>query len=132
MRQVHLAGEKLFVDYCGQTIPVIDQSTGEVHACQVFVAVLGASNYTYAEATYTQGIPDWIGSHVRTLEFIGGVPEILVPDNLLSGITRACRYEPGINRTYQELAVHDGAAVIPARVKKPNDKAKVEAGVQLV
>jgi len=96
------------------------------------VAVLGASNYTYAEATYTQGLPDWIGSHVRTLEFIGGVVEILVPDNLLSGVTKACRYEPGINRTYQELAVHYGAAVIPARVKKPKDKAKVEAGVQLV
>lgn len=132
MRQVHLAGEKLFVDYCGQTVPVIDQSSGEVHACQVFVAVLGASNFTYAEATYTQGLPDWIGSHVRTLEFIGGVPEILVPDNLLSGITKACRYEPGVNRTYQELAVHYGAAVIPARVRKPKDKAKVEAGVQLV
>ena len=132
MRQVHLAGEKLFVDYCGQTVPVIDRSTGEVYDCQVFVAVLGASNYTYAEATYTQGLPDWIGSHVRTLEFIGGVPEILVPDNLLSGVTKACRYEPGINRTYQELAVHYGAAVIPARVRKPKDKAKVEAGVQLV
>ena len=132
MRQVHLAGEKLFVDYCGQTVPVIDRSTGEIYDCQIFVAVLGASNYTYAEATYTQGLPDWIGSHVRTLEFIGGVVEILVPDNLLSGITKACRYEPGINRTYQELAVHYGAAVIPARVKKPKDKAKVEAGVQLV
>ena len=132
MRQVHLAGEKLFVDYCGQTVPVIDQSTGEVHACQVFVAVLGASNFTYAEATYTQSLPDWIGSHVRALEFIGGVPEILVPDNLLSGITKACRYEPGVNRTYQELAVHYGTAVIPARVRKPKDKAKVEAGVQLV
>lgn len=132
MRQVHHAGEKLFVDYCGQTVPVIDKSTGEVYDCQIFVAVLGASNFTYAEATYTQGLPDWTSSHVRALEFIGGVPEILVPDNLLSGITKACRYEPGINRTYQELAVHYGAAVIPARVRKPKDKAKVEAGVQLV
>jgi transposase len=132
MRQVHHAGEKLFIDYCGQTVPVIDKSTGEVQDCQVFVAVLGASNFTYAEATYTQGLPDWIGSHVRALEFIGGVPEILVPDNLLSGITKACRYEPGVNRTYQEMAVHYGAAVIPARVRKPKDKAKVEAGVQLV
>jgi transposase len=132
MRQIHHAGEKLFVDYCGQTVPVIDQSTGEVHACQIFVAVLGASNYTYAEATYTQGLPDWIGSHVRALLFIGGAPELLVPDNLLSGITKACRYEPGVNRTYQELAVHYGAAVIPARVRKPKDKAKVEVGVQIV
>jgi len=132
MRQVHLAGEKLLIDYCGQTVPVIDQSSGEVHACQIFVAVLGASNFTYAEATYTQGLPDWIGSHVRALQFIDGVPEILVPDNLLSGITKACRYEPGVNRTYQELAVHYGAAVIPARVRKPKDKAKVEAGVLLV
>ena len=132
MRQVHYAGEKLFVDYSGQTVPVIDKSTGEIHDCQIFVAVLGASNFTYAEATYTQGLPDWIGSHVRALQFIGGVPEILVPDNLLSGITKACRYEPGVNRTYQELAVHYGAAVIPARVRKPKDKAKVEAGVLLV
>jgi transposase len=132
MRQVHLAGEKLFVDYCGQTVPVIDKSTGEVHNCQIFVAVLGASNYTYAEATYTQSLPDWTGSHVRALTFFGGVPEILVPDNLLSGITKPCRHEPGVNRTYQELAVHYGAAVIPARVRKPKDKAKVESGVSLV
>ncbi len=132
MRQVHYAGEKLFVDYCGQTVPVIDKSTGEIHDSQIFVAVLGASNFTYAEATYTQGLPDWIGSHVRALRFIGGVPEIFVPDNLLSGVTEACRYEPGINRTYQELAVYYGAAVIPARVRKPKDKAKVEAGVLLV
>lgn len=132
MRQVHHAGEKLFVDYCGQTVPIIEKSTGEIHDCQIFVAVLGASNYTYAEATLTQGLSDWIGSHVRALEFLGGVPAILVPDNLLSGISKACRYEPGVNRTYQELAVHYGAAVIPARVRKPKDKAKVEAGVQLV
>ncbi len=132
MRQIHHAGEKLFVDYCGQTVPIINQSTGEVQECQVFVAVLGASNFTYAEATYTQSLPDWIGSHVRALGFIGGVPELLIPDNLLSGITTACRYEPGVNRTYQEMAVHYGAAVIPARVRKPKDKAKVESGVQLV
>jgi transposase len=132
MRQVHLAGEKLFVDYCGQTVPVIGKSTGEIHDCQIFVAVLGASNFTYAEATYTQGLPDWIGSHVRALTFFDGVPELLIPDNLLSGITKACRYEPGVNRTYQALAVHYGAAVIPARVRKPKDKAMVEAGVLLV
>jgi transposase len=132
MRQVHHAGEKLFVDYSGQTVPVIDKTTGEIHECQIFVAVLGASNYTYAEATYTQGLEDWIYSHVRALEFFGGVPEIIVPDNLRSGVTKACRYEPGINRTYQELAVHYGAAVIPTRVRKPKDKAKVEVGVQIV
>jgi transposase len=132
MRQVHRAGEKLFIDYCGQTVPVIDTSTGEVHDCQVFVAVLGASNYAYAEATFTQGLEDWANSHVRTFEFLGGVPEILIPDNLLSGITKPCRYEPGVNRTYQELAVHYGTVVIPARVRKPKDKAKVEAGVQIV
>ena len=132
MRQIHHAGEKLFIDYCGQTVPVIEQSTGEVHDCQVFVAVLGASNFTFAEATYTQSLPDWVGSHVRALEYFGGVTELLIPDNLLSGITKACRYEPGINRTYQELAVHYGAAVIPARVRKPKDKSMVESGVQLV
>lgn len=132
MRQVHRAGEKLFIDYCGQTVPVIDRTTGEVHACQVFVAVLGASNYTYAEATFTQSLPDWIGSHVRAFEFIGGVPELLVPDNLKSGVSRACRYEPDINPTYQDMAVHYNAAVIPSRVRKPKDKAKVEVGVQIV
>lgn len=132
MRQVHRAGEKLFIDYCGQTVPVIDTSTGEVHDCQIFVSVLGASSYAYAEATFTQGLQDWTSSHVRAFEFIGGVPEILIPDNLLSGITKPCRYEPGINRTYQELAVHYATVVIPARVRKPKDKAKVEAGVQVV
>lgn len=132
MRQVHHAGEKLFLDYCGQTVPVIDRSTGEVHACQVFVAVLGASNFTYAEATFTQGLQDWIGSHVRALAFIGGAPEILVPDNLRSGVSKACRYEPDINPTYQAMAVHYGVAVVPSRVRKPKDKAKVEVGVQIV
>jgi transposase len=132
MRQVHRAGEKLFVDYCGHTIPFIDISTGEVRQCQIFVAVLGASNYTYAEATLSQSLPDWIGSHVRTLEFIGGVPELIVPDNLKSGVAKSCRYEPELNPTYQDMAVHYGTAVIPARVRKPKDKAKVEVGVQIV
>ncbi len=132
MRQVHRAGEKVFIDYCGQTVPVIDRTTGEVLACQVFTAVLGASNYTYAEATYTQSLPDWIGAHIRAFAFFGGVPELLVPDNLKSGVTKACRYEPDLNPTYQDMAAHYGVAVIPARVKKPKDKAKVEAGVQVV
>lgn len=132
MRQVHRAGEQCFVDYAGQTVPVVDPRTGEVHAAQVFVAVLGASHYCYAEATMSQTLPDWIGSHVRALEYFGGVPEILVPDNLLSGVTRAHRYEPLLNTTYQDMATHYGVAIVPARVRKPRDKAKVEVAVQLV
>ena len=106
--------------------------TGEIREAQVFVAVLGASNYTYAEATWTQALPDWIGSHQRTFDFLGGVPEVIVPDNLLSGVTKAHRYEPDINPTYQDLATHYGVAVVPARVRRPKDKAKVEVGVQIV
>ena len=130
MRQVHRPGEKLFVDYCGDTVSVVDD--GQVRQAQIFVAVWGASSYTFAEATWSQGLPDWIGSHVRAFEFGGGLTELVVPDNLLSGVTRACRYEPEINPTYQDFAVQYGVAVIPARVRKPRDKAKVEAGVQLV
>jgi transposase len=132
MRQAHLAGEKLFVDYAGPTVPVKNSLTGEIRQVQVFVGVLGASNYTYAEATWTQQLPDWLGSHVRMLEFFGGVPAIVVPDNLKSGVDRACRYEPEINRSYADLAAHYGMAVIPARPYKPQDKAKVEVGVQIV
>ncbi len=132
MRQSHRAGEKLFVDYTGQTVEVIDRSTGELRTAQIFVAVLGASNYTFAEATWTQGLSDWIGSHVRALAYLGGVPEVLVPDNLRSGVSRACRYEPDINPTYAELATHYGVAVVPARVRRPRDKAKVEGGVLVV
>ena len=129
MRQNHKAGEKLFVDYAGQTVPVVNRSTGEIQEAQVFVAVLGASNYTYAEATWTQKLPDWIASHVRTFVFMGGVPELIIPDNLRSGVSSACRYEPDINPTYQEMAGHYSTAVLPARVRKPKDKAKVESGV---
>jgi transposase len=132
MRQDHRAGEKLFVDYAGQTVPVIDRATGEVREAQIFVAVLGASNYTYAEATWTQGLPDWIGSHQRTFHFLGGVPELVVPDNLRSGVSKAHRYEPDTNPTYQDMASHYGVAVLPARVRKPRDKAKVEGGVLVV
>ncbi len=132
LRHEHRAGEKLFVDYAGDTIPVHDPGTGEVRQAAVLVAVLGASNYTFAEATWTQGLADWIGSHLRAFEFFGGLPEIVVPDNLKSGVTRACRYEPDINRTYEEMAAHYGVAVIPARRMKPRDKAKVEAGVLVV
>ena len=129
MRQNHKAGEKLFVDYAGQTMPVVDRSSGEVHEAQIFVAVSGASNYTYAEATATQTLPDWIASHVRAFAFMGGVHELIVPDNLLTGITSPCRYDPEANPTYHDLASHYHAAVMPARVRKPRDKAKVEAGV---
>jgi len=132
MRQEHRGGEKLFVDYAGQTAEVVDRRTGEIRAAQIFVAVLGASSYTYAEATWTQQLPDWIGAHVRTFEFLGGVSELLVPDNLRSGVCKAHRYEPDLNPTYADLASHYGVAVLPARVRKPRDKAKAEAGVLLV
>jgi transposase len=132
LRQEHRAGEKLFVDYAGQTVPVRNPATGEIREAQLFVAVLGASNYTYAEASWTQGLGDWMGSHIRAFEFIDGVTEIVVPDNLKSGVTKACRYEPGVNLTYEEMAHHYGVAVVPARPRKPRDKAKVEAGVLLV
>ncbi|WP_225938434.1 IS21 family transposase [Leptothermofonsia sichuanensis] len=132
MRQVYQGGEKLFVDYCGLTVPVTEADTGEVVEAQIFVACLGASNYTYAEATPTQALPHWIGAHQRTFACLGGVPRVVVPDNLKSGVTDPCRYEPGINRTYQELASHYGVAIIPARPKKPKDKAKVEKAVQEV
>lgn len=132
MRIVHRAGEKLFVDYAGLTVPVFDPRTGAAHPAQIFVATLGASSYTFVEATATQTLPDWISSHVRAFEFFGGVPAIVVPDNLKAGVTAACCYEPDLNPTYQELARHYGVAIIPARVRAPRDKAKVENGVQQV
>ncbi len=125
LRHEHRAGEKLFVDFAGDTIPVHNATTGEVTPAEIFVAVLGASSYTYSEATGTQGLADWIGAHMRTFEFLGGVPEIIVPDNLKSGVTKACRYEPAVNRTYEEMASHYGVAVVPARPMKPRDKAYV-------
>src|SRR5215203_3026265 len=132
LRQVHIAGEKLFVDYAGRTLEVIDTQTGEVHPAQIFVAVLGASNYTYAEATFTQSLPDWIGSHVRAFTYLGGTARQTVSDNLKAGVTKACFYEPMVNRTYADLARHYGTAIVPARPYKPRDKAKVEVGVQVV
>jgi transposase len=132
MRQHHRAGEKTFVDYAGPTVPIINSETGETREAQIFLAVLGASSYTYAEATWTQQLPDWIGSHVRAFIFFGGVTEILVPDNLKSGVNKACRYDPDINPTYLNLANHYGCAVIPARPYRAKDKAKAEAGVLLV
>ena len=131
MRQTHLAGEKLFVDYAGTTLEVIDGATGEVMTAQLFIAALGASNYTYAEATWTQGLADWIGSHTRAFAFFDGVSAMVVSDNLKSGITKACFYEPAVNRTYAEMAAHYDTAVVPARPYKPRDKAKVEVAVQV-
>ena len=132
MRQAHPAGERLFVDYAGQTVEVVDGRTGEVRRAQVFVAAMGASSYTYAEATWTQALPDWIGSHTRALAFFGGVPAQLVPDNLRVGVDRANWYEPGLNRTYLDLATHYGTAILPTRVRRPRDKAKVEVAVLVV
>lgn len=132
MRQEHKAGDKLFIDYAGDTASIIDKNTGELSKAEIFVAVLGASTFTYAEATLTQSLPDWIGSHIRTFEFLGGVPCLLVPDNLRSGITKACRYEPQANATYAELAKHYGTAILPARPAKPRDKAKAENAVLIV
>ncbi|MFU0948927.1 IS21 family transposase [Kluyvera ascorbata] len=132
MRQQHKAGEKCFIDYCGPTVPIVSGSTGEIRQAQIFVAVLGASNYTYAEATLTQSLPDWLHSHVRAFEFFGGTPALLVPDNLKSGVNKACRYEPELNPSYQQLAAHYQLAVMPARPYKPKDKAKAEVGVQVV
>jgi transposase len=132
MRQTHVAGEKLFVDWAGDTVPLFDAATGQERHAHIFVAALGASNYTYAEGRWTEMLPDWIGAHVNALAAIGGVPKALVPDNLKAGITKPSRYEPGINRTYQDLADHYGCVVLPARVMKPRDKAKVEVAVQIV
>lgn len=131
MRQVHRAGEKLFVDYSGKKPRVADPATGELVEVELFVAVLGASSYTYAEATRTQTVADWIGAHVRCFEFLGGVTRDVVPDQLKSGVTKACRYEPAVQRTYEEMAQHYGTTVLPARPAHPRDKAKVERAVQV-
>ncbi len=132
MRQVHRAGERIFVDYSGMRPEIVDPETGEVTAVELFVGALGASGYTYAEATLSQDLPCWIGSHQRMFIFFGGCSSILIPDNLKSGVTKPCRYEPGINRTYEDMASHYGAVVIPARVRKPKDKPKAELSVLLV
>jgi transposase len=132
MRQTHKAGDKLFVDYAGQTVPIVQGDTGEVRFAQIFVAVLGASNYTFAEATWSQGLPDWLASHARALAFIGGVPKLIVPDNLKSGVTKACRYDLDLNPSYQQFGAHYGVAIMPARPRKPQDKAKAEVGVQII
>jgi len=132
LRQRHLAGERMFVDFAGQTVDIIDTATGEVSNAHIFIAVLGASNYTYAEATAGQDLPSWINAHIHAFEYFGGAPQIVVPDNLKAGVTNPCRYEPDINPTYQDLAEHYGTTVIPARPGKPRDKAKVESAVLVV
>ena len=129
MRQEHRAGEKLFVDFAGMTLPIVDPDSGLVWGAQLFVAVLGASSYTYAEAFPSQALPHWIAGHVHAFQALGACPLIIVPDNLKAGVTRAHRYEPDINPTYAEMAAHFGCAVIPARAGKPRDKAKAENGV---
>lgn len=132
MRQEHRAGERIFVDYAGVTVDIVDPTTGGVRAAQICVGVLGASNYTYAEATWTQQRPDWIASHVRMLEYFGGVTALIIPDNLRSGVTSASYYAPEINATYADFATHYGTAILPTRVAAPRDKAKVETAVQIV
>jgi transposase len=133
MRQTHAAGERLFVDYAGDGVPVvIDRLTGEIRMAQIFVAVLGASSFTFAKATWTQALPDWIDAHVRTFEAIGGVPELVVPDNAKTAVVKASFYDPQVNRTYAEMAAHYQTAILPARPRKPRDKAKVEQAVLIV
>ena len=133
MRQTHAAGERLFVDYAGDGVPVvIDRLTGEIRKAQIFVAVLGASSFTFAHASWTQALPDWIDAHVRALEVIGGVPHLLVPDNTKTAVIKACLYDPQVNRTYAEMAAHYDAAILPARPRRPRDKAKVEQAVLIV
>jgi transposase len=133
MRQTHLGGDKLFVDYAGDTMPVIvDRLTGEIRQAQIFVAVMDASNFSDAEATWTQGLADWIGAHTRAFAAIDGVPNLIVPDNAKVAVIKACLYDPQVNRTYAEMAAHYDTAILPTRPRKPRDKAKVEAGVLIV
>jgi len=129
MKQTYQAGEKMFIDYAGTTMPITNSKTGEIRSVQIFIGVLGQSNYTYIEATESQSSKDFINSHINAFKFFGGCPKILVPDNLKSGVTATCKYEPSINKSYRAMADHYGAVVVPARVRKPKDKAKVEGGV---
>lgn len=133
MRQTHLGGEKLFVDYAGDTVPVIvDRHSGEVRLAHIFVAVMGGSSLSFACATWTETLPDWIDAHVQAFAFFGGAPRLLVPDNLKAAVIKACFYDPQVNRTYGEMAAHYGTALLPARPRRPRDKAKVEAAVGII
>ncbi|WP_426749853.1 IS21 family transposase [Myxococcus sp. Y35] len=131
LRQEHRAGEKCLVDFSGDGVAVRDAVTGEERVAKLFVAVLGASNLTYVEPVFSEDVATWVGCHVRAFEFFGGVSQLVVPDNLKAGVTRAHRYEPDLNPTYADLARHYGFAIVPARPRKPRDKAKVEAAVLL-
>jgi len=132
MRQLHVAGERMFVDYAGQTVELIDGRSRETRQAQIFVAVMGASSFSYAQATWTQGLADWLAAHVGALEAIGGSPKLLVPDNAKVAVIKASLYDPQVNRTYCEMAAHYDMAVLPARPRKPKDKAKVEAAILIV
>ena len=128
LRQDHRAGEKMFVDHAGDTVEIIHPIHGEIRPASIFVAVLGASNYTYAEATWTRDLTDWIGSHTRALQFFQGATKLVVPDQWRAGVSRPCYWEPDLNRTYQDWATHYGVAIVPARPRHARDKAKVEQG----
>ncbi len=130
MRFEHTPGDKLFVDYAGKTMALVDRYSGEIKVAQVFVAALGASHYTYVEASLTQTVADWLGAHVRALEYFGGIPCAIVPDNLKSGVSRVCRYEPDLNPSYQDFAEHYGVAILPARVLKPATRPRWKSAVQ--
>jgi transposase len=132
MRQTYSFGEKCFVDFAGDTLAVFVPETGEIRQAQVFVGTLGASNYTYCDVCWSQDLPNWIRLHVDMFHFFGGCPTVLVPDNLKSGVTKACFYEPSVNISFEEMAKYHGTAVLPTRKAKPKDKAKVECGVLIV
>ena len=132
MRQTHKAGDKVFIDYSGLTMDIIDPETNQIRSAEIFIGVLGASKYTFAEATWSQQLPDFIGSQRRMFEFYGGVPALVVPDNLRSAISKICRYDPDINPSYAQFIEHYTTAVLPARPYRPQDKANVESGVQVV
>jgi transposase len=132
LRQEYRAGEKMFVDHAGPTVPVINSETGLVQEASIFVAVLGASNYTFCEAVWKRDLPSWIGSHIRAVEFFKGVATVTIPDNWKTGVKDACYYDPDLNPTYRDWAEYYGTVIIPARVRRPRDKAKVEAGVLIV
>lgn len=132
LRQPYRAGEKMFVDWAGLTLTITDRVTGQLHDVFIFVATLGMSNLTYLEGTLSQALPQWIGGHTHAFEYFGGATALLVPDNAKTGVTLACRYEPEANRTYAEMAAHYGTVILPARPRKPRDRAKVESAVQVV
>ncbi len=132
LRQPYRAGGKLFVDWAGLTLSIVEPQTGQLHDVYIFVAALGMSNMTYLEGALAQDLPSWIGGHVRAFEYFGGAAAITVPDNTKTAVLRACRYEPELNRTYAEMAAHYGTVILPPRPRKPRDRAKGEGAVQVV